>query len=122
MDRAAEDYHEYVVGNVLGHIKGVTSKKMFGGYGLYLDGVIFAIITGGAIMDGEHLLFKADDETKGKYKELGSKQFVYDGHKNRKPTTMPYWIVPEEIMEDREKVEEWAREAAALSKKKTSPK
>lgn len=117
MDQAVQDYHEYVVHDVLGHVKGVTSKKMFGGYGLYLDGVIFAIITGGNIMGGEHLLFKANDETKGKYEELGSQQFVYDGHKTKAPTTMPYWIVPEEIMEDRDRVAEWAHEAAEVSKK-----
>ena len=40
-----ESFHEYVIGDVLGHISGITSRKMFGGYGIYLDGVIFAIIT-----------------------------------------------------------------------------
>jgi len=110
MTKPIESFHEYVVGDVLGHIDGVTSRRMFGGYSLYLDGTIFAIITG----DGE-LRFKANKETKDKFEKLGGEQFIYTGHKNKKPTAMPYWTVPEEVMEDRERVEEWIREAAALS-------
>lgn len=34
-----------MLSDVLGHIDGVTSKKMFGGYGLYYCGTIFGIIT-----------------------------------------------------------------------------
>lgn len=112
MDKAIEGFHDYIMGDVLSHIEGVTSKKMFGGYGIYLDGLIFAIITG----DGE-LRFKATEDTKEKYEERGGEQFVYTGHKNKKPTPMPYWTVTEEVLEDRDLVEEWAREAAALSKK-----
>lgn len=112
MDKAIESFHEYIVGDVLAHIPNITSKKMFGGYSLYLDGAIFAIIT-----SDEELRFKASEETKTKYEELGGTQFIYTGHKNKKPTPMPYWIVPEEILEDRERIADWAYEAAALSKK-----
>jgi TfoX/Sxy family transcriptional regulator of competence genes len=44
MDNAMKQYCEYVVHDVLGHIKGITARAMFGGYGLYLDGAIFGII------------------------------------------------------------------------------
>ena len=110
--KAIDTFHDYVMGDILGHIDGVTSKKMFGGYGIYLDGLIFAIIT-----DDSELRFKANDETKEQYESRGGKQFIYTGHKNKKPTPMPYWTVPEEIMEDRELIEEWARQSATLSKK-----
>ena len=113
MTKPIESFHEYVIGDILGHIAGITSKRMFGGYGIYLDGAIFAFITG-----DDELRFKASEETKDKYEKLGGKQFIYTGHKNKKPTAMPYWTVPEEIMENREKIEDWAREAAALSQKK----
>ena len=113
MTKPIESFHEYVMADVLGHIDGVTSKRMFGGYGIYLNGVIFALITG-----DDELRFKADQETKKKYEELGGEQFIYTGHSNRKPTGMPYWRVPEEVMEDRERIEVWAREAKAISAKK----
>jgi DNA transformation protein len=110
MPKPIDTFHDYVVGDVLGHISDITSRKMFGGYGVYLDGVIFAIITA----DGE-LRFKANDETKEQYESLGGKQFIYTGHK-KGPMPMPYWQVPAEIMEDRERIAEWAHEAAEISK------
>ena len=35
--------------DLVGGIAGVSSKPMFGGYGIYKDGVIFAIIADGAL-------------------------------------------------------------------------
>lgn len=40
------------------------------------------------------------------------------GHKNKKPTAMPYWSVPEEVLENRERIADWIEDAAALSEKK----
>lgn len=113
MDQATKDFHEYVTQDVLGHIEGITSKTMFGGYGIYLDGVIFALIT-----DCDELRFKANDSTKEKYEALGGKQFIYTGHKDKAPTSMPYWQVPEEVMENKELIQTWAIEAASVSAKK----
>ena len=110
MNQALKNYHEYVIGDVLGHIEGITSRAMFGGYGLYLDGAIFGIITD----DGE-LRFKVADSNRAQYEAAGSSPFVYTGHKDRKPTVMQYWLVPEEVQEDRELVKEWVRQSAALS-------
>lgn len=112
MNKAITDFHDYVITDILGHIEGITSRKMFGGYGIYLDGNIFAIIT-----DDAELRFKVDDSNRSQYEELGSTPFVYTGHKKRGPVTMNYYLVPEEIMEDREKIEAWAQQSASLSKK-----
>ena len=47
-------FHEYVMRDFLGDISGITSRAMFGGWGVYKDGTIFGII-----FDGE-LYFKVD--------------------------------------------------------------
>ena len=104
--QALTTYHDYV----LGHIEGVTSRKMFGGYGLYLDGAFFAIITA-----PDELRFKVDASNRAQYEQYGSTPFVYTGHKDKKPVVMQYYLVPEEVQEDRELVEAWARQSAALS-------
>lgn len=106
-------YIEYLLEDAFSELPSVEVKSMFGGYGYYLDGNIFAF---SGPDDG--LMFKANEETSKKYVEMGSEQFIYEGHKNKKPTHMPYWTVPEEIMEDRVKLAEWAREAASLSRDK----
>ena len=110
---AASDFKEYLVGDVLGHIDGITSKAMFGGFGLYLNGVIFAMIT-----DDDAVCFKADAALAAEYKAAGAEQFTYTGHTSKKPTSMPYWRVPETILEDRETVSDWVARSAALSKPK----
>ena len=106
------DFHDYVVGDVLMKLGArLSSKQMFGGYGLYLDGKIFGMIT-----SESDLYFKVGEANKADYEAANSQPFVYTGHKTKGPTTMPYWRVPEEIMEDAGKVADWAEKAAANSK------
>ena len=104
------DFHDYVVGEVLAELD-VESKKMFGGYGLYLNSKIF-----GMISDENTLMFKVDDSNRPDYEAAGSEQFIYEGHKNKKPTGMPYWTVPQEVMEDPKRAAEWALKSASVSK------
>jgi len=108
-----KDFSEYVVGDVLGHVDGVTARAMFGGYGLYLDGVIFGIITA-----ADELRFKVDDTNRAQYESFGSTPFVYTGHSGKKPSIMQYYLVPEEVLENRELVEEWLLQSVAISKTK----
>ena len=79
---------------------------------MYLDGRIFGIITG-----PDELRFKVDDRNRAQYEARGSTPYIYTGHTNKKPVTMHYYLVPEEIQEDREQVEEWVRESRALHTK-----
>jgi DNA transformation protein len=113
MDAGIQEYHDYIMYDVLDGIEGVTSKKMFGGFGLYLDGRIFAII----VSNGE-LYFKVDDALKEKFKKYDSHPFVYTGHKTKGAVEMPYWLLPEEIMEDKDTLYDWVQASARLSKKK----
>lgn len=115
MQRPIDDFKDYIVEDVLGHVSRVTSKRMFGGYGLYLEGAIFAIIT-----SDTDLYFKVDDSNRAQYEAINSYPFVYSGWKDpkRKPITMPYWHIPEEIMENREKIEQWVHQSAAIQTKK----
>ncbi len=108
------EFHDFVVGDVLGHIFGITSRAMFGGWGIYKDGVIFALIIGGV------LYFKVGKENRAQFEKHGSKPFHY---KNKsKDVILPYWELPEEVMGDREMIETWIAQSAAVSaaKKKHS--
>ena len=112
MNKPIDEFQEYIVGDVLGHIDGVTAKKMFGGYGLYLDGAIFGLIT-----SDTDLYFKVDDTNRARYESMGSQPFIYTGHKNKKPTAMPYWLISEEVMEDRDLIEELVEESAEITRR-----
>jgi DNA transformation protein len=93
----------------------VTSRAMFGGVGLYLDGLFFALI------DDDILFFKTDDATRGRYEGAGSRPFCpYPGQPEQ---SMGYWAVPAEVLEDAEELAAWAREAmgVALASRRRRP-
>ena len=103
-----QSFHDCVVYDLLGDIPGITSRAMFGGWGIYKNGTIFAIIFDGA------LYFKDDDTNRADFERLGSHPFVYK-QGNRKPTAMSYWLVPEGILEDRERLPEWVERSVNVS-------
>lgn len=49
----------------------IRARAMFGGHGLYLDGMMFALIA------GERLYFKTDAETRPRFARTGSKPFSF---------------------------------------------
>lgn len=106
-----KEFHDYVVFDAMEGIPGITSKRMFGGYGLYKDKKIFAIIT-----SDSQLYFKIDEGLKVRFKEYGSEPFIYEG--KNKPVEMPYWLLPEEVLENKELLEEWIGNSASVQKGK----
>ncbi|GLR15503.1 TfoX/Sxy family protein [Portibacter lacus] len=82
-------------------IEGITAKKMFGGYGIFHEGKMFGIVN--AI--GE-IFFKATPELSQKYIRKGS----------IKHSRMPYYTVPEEILEEDSHIVTWANESIQASK------
>lgn len=101
--------------DLFGSLGEVTIRRMFGGKGIYHRGVIIALE-----VDGEVLL-KADPETAANFEQAGCVQWVYQGHKGKGPTAMPYWSIPDSALDDPEEMAVWARkayEAGQRTKKK----
>lgn len=101
-------FHDYVVYDLLADIPGILSRAMFGGWGIYKDGVIFAII-----VDGQ-LYFKVGDCNRKDYEKYESESFVYIKG-NGKKVSMSYMLLPEEIMENREEIYLWVEAAVDVS-------
>ena len=83
----------------------ITSRKMFGGYGIFESGVMFALLNS----DGT-LHLKANDTNIGRFEEAGS----------GKHGKMPYYEVPAKVLKDQTLLCEWASvsiEIAHSSKK-----
>lgn len=99
----------------------VTIKRMFGGKGVYHEGLIVALV-----VDGE-LLLKADNISAPEFEAAGCRQWVYEGHMRKGPVAMPYWSIPEDAYDDPEHMAVWARKAhqaslrAGNAKKKVRP-
>jgi DNA transformation protein len=105
------DYAAYVM-EQFGRL-GVTSRKMFGGVGFYLDGLFFALI------DDDVLYFKIDDMTRGDFEGRDSHGWTPPGFSG----PVAYMSVPSEVLEDPDDLADWARKAAAVAaRKKDKPK
>jgi len=110
----SDDYRDFVL-EQLAPAGRVTSRAMFGGVGLYLDGLFFALI------DDDTLFFKTDEATRKRYEGAGSKPFC--PYPDQPDQSMGYWAVPAEVLEDSDELAAWAREAmgVALARKSRSP-
>ncbi|MDP2621485.1 MAG: TfoX/Sxy family protein [Hyphomicrobiales bacterium] len=91
----------------------VNVRRMFGGGGVYHEGVMFALIA------DDTLYLKADAETEGDFAAEGSRPFEYRG-KNR-PISLSYWQVPERLYEDTDELAEWASRAFAAALRAQKP-
>ncbi len=79
----------------------VAARKMFGGHGIFLDGVMFALIA------DDTLYIKADSTTLDDFAAAGSRPFSYRG--KTRQVEMSYWRAPIDAMEDPEALLPWAR-------------
>jgi DNA transformation protein len=95
----------------------VTSRRMFGGAGLYCDGLMFAIVV------DDVLYFKVDDSNRVDYETAGSGPFIFTS--DRGQSTLSYYEVPVDVLENKEKTSQWALKALdvaqAAKKTKTKP-
>jgi DNA transformation protein len=100
------------LGEVFALFGTVRAKRMFGGYGLYHDDLMFGLVA------DEVLYLKADEWSSHAFSELGLPQFEYA--KGGKKIKVSYYMVPEEIFADPGLAKEWAARAfeAALRARK----
>lgn len=104
LDRSLVDY---LTEDLLSGLSGLSAKQMFGGFGLYWQGVIVGII-----YEGE-LYLKVDDKLKQQYQALDSHQFIYQSKDRR--VAMPYMSVPADVLENREALIELLEESFVVS-------
>ncbi len=98
---------EYVLDQLSGW-GGVSSRRMFGGVGLYRDGKMFALIS------DDVAYLKVDYSNRDQFDRAGSAPFrPYPD----KQVTMSYYEVPAEVLEDPEQLIEWSERSLAIQKK-----
>ena len=90
----------------------VEIKRMFGGIGIFRDGLMFAKI------GGDTFRLKVDDSNKKQFEDRGMKPFY---SKNKKKG-MPYWEVPQEVLEDRTELAKWAKQSFQIASKQKKKK
>lgn len=93
----------------------VEIRSMFGGAGVFLDGVMFAILA------DTGLYLKCDDTNRPDFEQAGTTPFTYSS--KGKQVAMGYWLVPEYLFEDGDEMTTWAGKAHRVAlAAKTGPK
>jgi DNA transformation protein len=82
----------------LGRVVAITPKRMFGGVGIYHDGLFFALL------DDERCWLKVDDVTRPAYEARGLAPFRPFPDK---PEVMSYYPVPDDVLEEPEALRPW---------------
>ena len=86
----------------------VTLRRMFGGAGLFREGLMFALIS------DDVLYFKAGGEGRKAFEAGGLPPFTY-ATKTGEHTLTSYWRAPERVFDDPDEMAEWARRAFAVA-------
>ena len=102
----SDDFVDYVL-ELFGPFGTVGARRMFGGHGVYLDGLMFAIIS------EDTLYLKADEMNRIEFEQAGCEIFGY-ARKGRR-ATLGFFRAPEDAMESPELMLPWARTAYAAA-------
>ena len=100
----SQSYREFVL-EQLSRVTPVTGKSMFGGIGIYAQGLFFALIA------DDRLYFKVDDATRPDFEQRGMEPFRPFGE----DSAMGYYEVPVDVLEDVNQLEAWIKKAVDVA-------
>ncbi len=88
----------------------VQVRRMFGGAGIYADGVMFALVT------RDILYLKASADQTARFATEGCGPFEY-ARQGRRATLTSYWRVPDRLYDNPAELAEWARQALVAAQR-----
>ncbi|MBL8669034.1 MAG: TfoX/Sxy family protein [Alphaproteobacteria bacterium] len=95
---------------LLAPLGSVTARRMFGGHGLYCDGVMLALVA------DDMLYLKVDDANRGAHETAGLPPFTYVA-KGRQRAVMSYYQPPLDALDDAATMRPWAEAALAAARR-----
>ena len=107
------DFHNFVLDQLSGLVP--NEKRMFGGIGLFVDGLMFGIISGSDV-----LYLKADAVTVAEVTAAGGVPMQYT--RAGKSRSMSYYTVPADILDDPDLLRVWADNAIAVAHRAATDK
>ena len=109
---ASSGFLAYVLDQLAG-LAGVSSRRMFGGAGLYCDEFFFALI------DNDTLYLRVDDANRADFTTRGMGQFR--PYADRPELSMSYYETPADVLEDPAQLVSWARRSVAAAMAAVKP-
>ena len=102
------DGFKQFVRDLLADFGPISIRNMFGGAGVYANGVMFAILA------NDTFYLKADETSARAFADEGMQPFSYRPQ-GREPIAMSYWEVPPRLLEEPQELASWAREAHRIA-------
>lgn len=113
VSREEKAFVDYIV-ELMQSIGPVSARRMFGGHGIFLDGLMFGLVA------DRVLYLKADAETEPLFTERGLEPFSYS--KQGKRTKLSYYQAPDEALDDSDEMNTWANLAYGAALQAASAK
>lgn len=106
------EYREFVLEQLGRVAPAVTSRRMFGGVGVYSSGFFFAL------MDDDTLYLKVDDTNRPDFEAAGMRPFQpFEG-----ATSMNYHELPADLLEDADALRPWVDKAIDVARRSRKKK
>ena len=92
----------------------VRIRRMFGGQGIYLGELMFALEAGG------ELYLKSDSSTTEAFRAAGSRPFTYE--RDGRTARMNYWRLPDAAVDDPDEAARWGKLALDAARRSSRAK
>ena len=105
------DFVDYIIDNLSDLDGHIYSKRMFGGFGIYHNDVMFGLIS------NDEFFLKVNDKSVSKFTALDLKPFTYE--RQGKDVALSYYQAPATAIEDPEILVEWAKLSISTANRST---
>jgi DNA transformation protein and related proteins len=113
MSKSDQAFVTYVV-ELMQLMGPVHAKRMFGGHGIFLEGLMFGLVADGV------LYLKSDKQIESEFEQRNLETFKYN--RQGKLLSLSYYQAPEEALEDIEIMNIWANKAYSAALRSAAKK
>jgi DNA transformation protein len=113
---AENSFHEFVC-ELFAGVGAISVKRMFGGAGVYAEGLMFGLLA------DDTIYIKTDTALKADLMQEGSGPFVWtpeSGPRAGEKVEMGYWRLPEAALDDPDLAAQWGRKALNVARAKAT--
>lgn len=115
MAKPPDPFHEFVA-ELFAPMGPVSIRRMFGGAGVFRDGLMFALL------GDDTVYLKTDAKLRADLEAEGSAPFLWTKPSTGEDIDMGYVSLPSSAMDDPDEASAWARRALAVARAKAAAK
>jgi DNA transformation protein and related proteins len=109
MAKAPDPFHEFVI-ELFAPMGPVSIRRMFGGAGVFCDGVMIALLF------SDTIFLKTDAALRARLETEGSEPFLWTKPSTGEIIDMGYVSLPSSAMDDPDEASDWGRQALAVAR------